>query len=805
MMKNILNVVAMALAVVLPGCSGETAGQDLVLRYDSPAEYFEEALPIGNGRIGAMVYGGVGEDRLTLNDITLWTGEPADNCAPDGSREALNAVREALERDDYRAADVLQCGMQGDYTNNYQPLGTLIVEFAGEGVVDGYSRNLDIFDAVASTSYRRDGYNVRRRYFASAPDSVIVMEVDTDEPDGLTLAVSFESKLPCEVVADGNRIVGRGYAAYKSMPGYTGDAENSFMYDEGRGVHYMTIVGVEADGGTVEANDSGRICVTGANRVVLKLVNATSFNGFESDPVSDGRDYVTEALRLMAKVEGMPVDELICRHKADFNELMGRVALDLGDTDEAISCLPTDEQLKRYTDSVCCNPDLEELYFQYGRYLLASSSRTPGVPANLQGLWNEKMLPPWSSNYTLNINLEENYWPVNVANLSELEEPLIGFIENISRNGSDVACNYYGMPGWCTGHNSDIWAMANPVGCGGGDPVWANWTMGGAWLVTHVYDHYLFTGDVDFLRKYYPVMKGAAEFCMAWLVVRDGELVTSPGTSPENVYVADDGYRGATLYGCTADLAITRQCLADTRDAAALLGVDADMVESISYVLDHIHPYMIGAGGNLQEWYHDWADADPKHRHQSHLYGVFPGRHITIDDDPELCRAVGRSLEIKGDDTTGWSTGWRVNLYSRLGDGESAYRMYRRLLRFVTPDDYRGDDARRGGGTYPNLFDAHSPFQIDGNFGGTAGVAEMLLQSSSEKIVLLPALPKEWRDGRFSGLCARGGWVVDAEWRDGRVVYCRIKSRNGGHTVVRVNDESRDVVLSAGGEVVLRL
>lgn len=804
-MKDLLKGVVIALAVVLSGCSCETVRQDLVMRYDSPAGYFEEALPIGNGRIGAMVYGGVEEDKLTLNDITLWTGEPADNRAPDGSREALSAVREALDRNDYREADVLQRGLQGDYTNNYQPLGTLVVGFAGDGDVVDYSRELDIFDGVASTSYWRNGYNERRRYFASAPDSVIVVEMDTEDPDGLVLEVSLDSKLPCEVVADGNRIVGRGYAAYKSMPGYTDDAENSFMYDDGRGVHFMTIVGVEADGGSVDVKDGGRICVTGASRVALRLVNATSFNGFESDPVSDGHDYESEALRLISKAESVPVDELCRRHKADFNELMGRVALDLGDTDEAISCLPTDVQLKYYTDSVCCNPDLEELYFQYGRYLLASSSRTPGVPANLQGLWNEKMLPPWSSNYTLNINLEENYWPVNVANLSELEEPLIGFIENISRNGGDVAYNYYGMPGWCTGHNSDIWAMANPVGCGSGDPVWANWTMGGAWLVAHIYDHYLFTGDEDFLRKYYPVMKGAAEFCMAWLVEKDGVLVTSPGTSPENVYVTDDGYRGATLYGCTADLAITRQCLADVRDAAERLGVDAEMVVSIEDVLCRIHPYVIGAGGNLQEWYYDWADADPKHRHQSHLYGVFPGRHVTVDDNPDLCRAVGRSLEIKGDDTTGWSTGWRVNLYSRLGDGESAYRMYRRLLRYVTPDDYRGEDARRGGGTYPNLFDAHSPFQIDGNFGGTAGVAEMLLQSSPEKVVLLPALPEAWRDGRFSGLCARGGWVVDAEWRDGRVVYCKVKSRNGGRTVVRVNDEDREIELPAGGEAVMKL
>lgn len=771
---------------------------ELKLKYDCPAGYFEEALPIGNGRIGAMVYGGVERDMLSLNDITLWTGEPANNAASAGAGETLTAVREALASEDYRLADSLQRGLQGGYTNNYQPLGWLEMKFDGVGEADNYYRELDIVDAVATTSYTVDGYRVTRRYYASAPDSVIVVVVETDNPAGVSATVTLSSLLPCKSRVDGSSIVNDGFAAYSSMPSYCPGAAEKIMYDEERGMRFSTIASIESKGGKVVQAGDDRLRVEGAKRFVVKIVNATSFNGFDRNPATDGADYRADARRRSERVAAIDDRKLLKRHVKNFNEIMNRVSLDLGKTDDAIAALTTDVQLKRYTDDRQLNPDLEELYFQYGRYLLASSSRTPGVPANLQGLWNEALLPPWSSNYTLNINVEENYWPANVANLSEFELPLIDFIGNISKNGEEVARNYYGAEGWCTGHNSDIWAMANPVGQGGGDPVWANWTMGGAWLSTHIYDHYLFNPDREFLERNYPVLRGAAEFCLSWLVERDGELITSPGTSPENNYVTGDGYRGATLYGATADLGFVRQCLIDTRDAARELGVDADLVSRIDCTLERLHPYRVGRNGNLQEWYHDWADADPKHRHQSHLFGVFPGNHITPEADPELCAAAARTLEIKGDDTTGWSTGWRINLFARLRDGQSAYRMYRRLLKYVSPDGYRGDDARRGGGTYPNLFDAHSPFQIDGNFGGTAGVAEMLLQSTADCITLLPAVPENWASGSVKGLKARGGFVVDFSWRDGKVTSYKIYSQRGGKTVVKVNGDEFPIDIKPG-------
>lgn len=774
--------------------SAETIpAQVLQLRYDRPASFFEEALVIGNGTMGGIVYGGTDTDRISLNDITFWTGEPVKEEGVNKSA-ALGEIRAALNNEDYALADRLQRKLQGNFTQNYQPLGELDIQYADTAAVSSYRRWLDISDATAHTSFVRGGYQYDVTYFATNPDSGLVIRIVTDNPKGADVALTLKAQVPNEVRTTADGIVMDGYAAYFSLPSYYKGATEKHSYDAQRGVHFRTIV---------------RKVMRGRETVIY-VTNATSFNGFDKDPVREGRDYKTLADNQMARLAGKGYETLLASHVSDYQRLFNRVSLQLGGASyNTAGGKTTDAQLLEYLDESVFNPQLETLYFQYGRYLLISCSRTEAVPANLQGLWNESVLPPWSSNYTSNINVEENYWPAEVANLPEMHNSLLTFIKNLQKTGERNAKTYYGIDrGWCLAQNTDIWALTNPVGMNTGDPKWANWNMGGAWISTHIWEHYTFTLDRGFLEEYYPVLKGAAEFCLNWMVERDGRLITSPSTSPENMYVTSGGYHGETCYGGTADVAMIRECLTDTRNAAKELHKDNAFVRRVDDALSRLEPYKIGKKGNIQEWYYDWVDAEPSHRHQSHLIGIYPGHcfYDGVNTVEALRKAAARTLEIRGDKTTGWSTGWRVSLYARLGDARNAYHMYRKLLSYVSPDKYKGPDAHRGGGTYPNLLDAHSPFQIDGNFGGCAGVIEMLMQSEYSQqphVTLLPALPEQWGSGKVSGICARGGYTVSMEWENGRVKALAITARRAGKITLTVNGKTLEVKLKRGENVVM--
>ena len=813
-----LTFIMRKIALIATGLVAMAGIEAQTLHYDRPADYFEEALVIGNGTMGGIVYGGTACDKISLNDITLWTGEPCNmNVYSPEAYKTIPAIREALRQGDYRKADSLQHDVQGHFSQNYQPLGQLVIEYldTAEAVTD-YRRWLDIGDATAHTTYRRGSYQYTSDYFATHPDSGIVVRITTDNPEGIHARLTLSCQLRNKVyTSGGNTLVNDGYAGYASLPSYY-DAKEKFAYEPERGIHFRTKIRAKA--ANIRADDNSLV-VDGAKEVVLYVVNATSFNGYDKDPVKEGRPYQKIADARLDRIASLPFDNLLSRHISDYKSIFDRVKLTL-DTNrtDAVSETTTDAQLLAYVDESLFNPELEALYFQYGRYLLISCSRTPNVPANLQGLWNESILPPWSCNYTSNINVEENYWAAETAALPEMHQSLFTYMKELQGSGELTAKAYYGVDkGWCLAHNTDIWAMTCPVGLHTGDPMWANWNMGGAWLSTHIWEHYTFSLDREFLREYYPVLKGAAEFCLGWLVSTqsmgvEGKdyLITAPSTSPENVFITDDGYHGRTCYGGFADLAMIRECLSDARDAALVLGLDKQFVAEAGKALARLQPYKIGKKGNLQEWFYDWEDEDPHHRHQSHLFGVYPGHHLDdgVNSKEAIHRAASRTLELKGDKTTGWSTGWRVNLYARLHDATSAYHIYRKLLNYVSPVGYKGPDARRGGGTYPNLLDAHSPFQIDGNFGGCAGVVEMLMQSSYTLdangqptiiIELLPALPDNWKDGSVSGIRARGGITVSITWRDHRVTALTLTAKQPCKVSMIINGVQKEVEVTEEG------
>ncbi|GGE40712.1 alpha/beta hydrolase [Pullulanibacillus camelliae] len=764
------------------------------LQYASPASQWTEALPIGNGRLGAMIFGGVHDERLQLNEDSLWSGYPKEWNNPQ-AQPTLSSVRKLLLDGQFIAADRLCRNMMGPYTQTYLPLGDLHLAFdyPEGGAITSYTRSLDLDKGAVVIKYEIRGVTYTREMFASYPDQVIVMRLQADQPKALNISVRLDSPLRHRIQASDHQLTLMGIAPEHVDPPYhcSGYPIVYGDWQATKAMRFEAACHIMGDG--THSIESEMYHIRDASTVTLYFNAATSFNGHDHMPNKSENEVHALTMQPIEKAVLYCYDALLARHLDDYCTLFKRVNLHLGER-QAPAELSTDQHILKYGAR---DPDLIALLFQYGRYLMIASSRQGTQPANLQGIWNKEIQPPWSSNWTLNINAEMNYWLAETCHLEECHAPLFRLIERLEKNGTTTAQVNYGARGWTAHHNTDIWAQTAPVGnYGEGDPVWAIWPLAGVWLTQHLWEHYAFGKDVAFLcHKAYPIMKRAALFCQDWLFENDkGQLITAPSTSPENKFTVGQQSTGISI-ASTMDLSLIWELFSNCIVASEILEVDAELRRKWKIMRDKLFPMQVGQKGQLQEWFQDFEEEDPHHRHVSHLFGVYPGKQLTKRLNTEFFQAAKQSLQLRGDGGTGWSLAWKVGLWARLGDGNRSLKLLSHLLRLTRENE---TDFHQGG-VYPNLFAAHPPFQIDGNFGVTAGIAEMLLQSHAGVIHLLPALPDAWPNGYIKGLRARGGFEVDMYWEAGRIVKAELMSNAGGDCRLQV-DHSVPLCIEENGE-----